>query len=72
MQRCQARPQATRHQQRIAVMFLDLDNFNIINDSLGQAVGNALLVQVGARVCAALRDNDTLARLEDDKFSIFD
>ena len=72
MQRCQARPQATRHQQRIAVMFLDLDNFNIINDSLGQAVGNALLVQVGSRVCAALRDNDTLARLEDDKFSIFD
>jgi diguanylate cyclase (GGDEF)-like protein len=72
MQRCQARPQATRHQQRIAVMFLDLDNFNIINDSFGQAVGNALLVQVGARVYAALRDNDTLARLEDDKFAIFD
>src|SRR5690606_39107178 len=47
---------ARRTRQRFALFFIDLDNFKRVNDSLGHAVGDELLVATGARVRAALRD----------------
>jgi len=61
---------AARTNLRVAVLLLDLDYFKTINDSFGHAVGDALLVQVGERLRAALRDNDVLARLGGDEFAI--
>jgi diguanylate cyclase (GGDEF)-like protein len=65
-----ATDQAKRHGWRIAVMFLDLDRFKVINDTLGHAVGDKLLVHVAHRLKACLRVDDTLARLGGDEFAI--
>lgn len=54
----------------VALLFLDLDDFKRVNDSLGHAVGDQLLVQTSARIAAELRDGDTLARLGGDEFAI--
>ncbi|PKM36450.1 MAG: GGDEF domain-containing protein [Gammaproteobacteria bacterium HGW-Gammaproteobacteria-10] len=62
--------QARRHGQRLAVMFLDLDRFKTINDTLGHAVGDKLLMQVSQRLLACIRDCDTLARLGGDEFAV--
>jgi diguanylate cyclase (GGDEF)-like protein len=59
-----------RSQQRFAMFFIDLDNFKSVNDSLGHAVGDELLVATGARVQATLRDADTVARLGGDEFLV--
>lgn len=48
--------------QGFAVLFMDLDHFKVINDSLGHVVGDKLLVEIGQRLCAGLRETDTLAR----------
>ena len=61
---------ARRSSQRFAVMFIDLDNFKDVNDSMGHAVGDELLVSTGARVQASLRDSDTVARLGGDEFLV--
>ena len=61
---------ARRSVQRFAVFFIDLDNFKNVNDSLGHAVGDELLVATGARVQASLRDADTVARLGGDEFLV--
>lgn len=66
----QALARAGRLQLRAAVLLLDLDDFKTVNDSFGHVTGDALLVQVGARLRAVLRDNDMLARLGGDEFGI--
>ncbi|MDD2664123.1 MAG: EAL domain-containing protein [Dechloromonas sp.] len=61
---------ADRHGDTLAVLFLDLDHFKSVNDSLGHAVGDQLLASVAQRFTARLRDNDILARLGGDEFVI--
>ena len=60
---------AAQHSQTpLAVIFLDLDHFKHINDSLGHRVGDALLVAIANRLRALVRDNDTVCRLGGDEF----
>ena len=61
---------ARRSVKRFAVFFIDLDNFKSVNDSLGHAVGDELLVATGTRVQGTLRDTDTVARLGGDEFLV--
>ena len=66
----QALARSGRAASRVAVLFLDLDDFKNINDSYGHATGDALLVQVSARMRSVLRANDLLARLGGDEFAV--
>jgi diguanylate cyclase (GGDEF)-like protein/PAS domain S-box-containing protein len=61
---------ANRRGDKIAVLFTDLDNFKVINDSLGHEVGDQLLVAVAERIKHCLRPEDTAARLGGDEFTI--
>jgi diguanylate cyclase (GGDEF)-like protein len=66
----QAVASARRNRQRLAVLFLDLDEFKLINDSLGHLAGDALLRLAAQRIGTCLRKSDTGARLGGDEFAI--
>jgi len=61
---------ARRMGKQVAVLFLDLDRFKIINDTLGHAAGDALLVEMAARLQNCLREIDCIGRLGGDEFAI--
>jgi len=61
---------ARRNQQKFALLFLDLDRFKLINDTLGHAMGDRVLQQVSERILNCLRAEDTLCRFGGDEFSL--
>ena len=62
---------ARRNQDYLfAVLYMDLDRFKMINDSMGHALGDQLLVEVGRRLQTSLRDTDTVSRLGGDEFAV--
>jgi diguanylate cyclase (GGDEF)-like protein/PAS domain S-box-containing protein len=66
----QAQALARRQKQHCAVLFLDLDRFKIINDTLGHAVGDQMLQEAARRLRTCVREIDTVARLGGDEFAI--
>jgi diguanylate cyclase (GGDEF)-like protein/PAS domain S-box-containing protein len=61
---------AVRHGRYLAVLFVDLDGFKLINDTFGHEAGDAVLEEVAARLRIALREGDTIARLHGDEFAV--
>jgi diguanylate cyclase (GGDEF)-like protein/PAS domain S-box-containing protein len=61
---------ARRQNQKVALLFLDLDRFKIVNDSLGHSVGDLLLQEIAGRLKSVAREQDTIARLGGDEFLI--
>jgi diguanylate cyclase (GGDEF)-like protein len=66
----QALTNAHRHRNRLGVLFIDLDHFKNVNDSLGHHAGDILLKQVAAMFSACMREGDTVARLGGDEFVV--
>lgn len=61
---------ARRHERKVATLFLDLDRFKSINDTLGHEAGDTLLVTVGKRLRSVLRETDLVSRIGGDEFVI--
>ena len=66
----QALTRCRRYGKSLAVMFVDLDHFKTINDTLGHTAGDELLLEMSRRLRACVRDDDTVARLGGDEFTI--
>jgi diguanylate cyclase (GGDEF)-like protein/PAS domain S-box-containing protein len=66
----QAITMAPRHQKKVSVLFLDLDGFKYINDSLGHSIGDKLLQSVAHRLVSCVRDSDTVSRQGGDEFIV--
>jgi diguanylate cyclase (GGDEF)-like protein len=62
--------QRARQGEQLAVMLVDLDRFKTVNDTLGHAMGDALLCEVAVRLRATVREGDSVARLGGDEFAI--
>ncbi|TAN71826.1 MAG: EAL domain-containing protein [Methylobacter sp.] len=61
---------AERNKKTFALLFVDLDHFKNINDSLGHSIGDQVLIEVGQRLLACVHEDDTVARLGGDEFNI--
>ena len=61
---------AHRHQQQLAVLFVDVDRFKHVNDSLGHPIGDKLLLSIAQRLVASVRSSDTISRQGGDEFVI--
>ena len=62
--------QAKRHNSRLGVLFIDLDDFKMVNDTLGHAAGDELLNECARRLQASVRPGDTVARISGDEFAV--
>ncbi|MBI2296983.1 MAG: EAL domain-containing protein [Betaproteobacteria bacterium] len=66
----QAVAQAQRFERSVAILFIDLDGFKVINDTLGHNAGDALLAEIATRLRATLREGDVIARMGGDEFVV--